>query len=125
MGIESFIKDMTTEEYAVIKAYEFAKHADGYMNFSGEDCAMPMMEKYGYSYELLERMLPISQDVAIKLLHEGCSISILYSDGTRAVTQDEDEIVRHVTKGGFLGVKECDIEYELRQAERFFIGDVI
>ena len=93
------------------------------MNPSPLAGALSDMEKFGYSYSLLERMLPVDEELAIRLFDEGCEVNLLYSDGRKRVVATEEEIEAHVNTRGMLGVTEHDLEYEYKKSEKYFVGE--
>jgi len=125
MHIEQFVANLTLEQTELIKAYEFAKHNNGYLNFCSLKNALLEMEHYGYPFVLTERMIPVDLDIAVKLFHENCEIFLLFPDGKKIAAQEEIDIVTHTNCGGLLGITESGIEHEFRLAENYFLGEVL
>jgi len=125
MNFEQFVFNLTKEQTALIKSYERTKHESGFLNFCSQNDAMSEMEKYGYPYDLTERMLPVDLNVALKLFQEDCEIFLLFPGGMKKAVQEENAIIAHNNKGGQLGVTESCIEQELRLSENYFLGEVL
>jgi len=125
MSVEQFVSNLTTEQAALIKSYEIAKHKDGFLNFCTHENALSEMEEYGYPYELTERMLPVDLDVALKFFQESCEVFLLFPNGEKKEVQEENAIISHGKNGGLLGITENSIEHEFRLSENYFLGEVL
>lgn len=60
------------------------------------------MKEYGY---LWDGMIPVSKNMALKLMSQGYQVYLLYSDNTESAANSIKDIINHARDGGLLGVE--------------------
>ncbi|MEG0570375.1 MAG: YodL domain-containing protein [Oscillospiraceae bacterium] len=66
------------------------------------------MEQYGYKYDEVNKMLPLSNAKAVELFEKDDPIYLLYEDNTEAIPDTKDYVINHFEKGGIAGIEQAD-----------------
>lgn len=68
------------------------------------------MEKYGYSFNDHDKMLPLGKEKAVELFDKDDPVHLLYSNNTEVHSYDRDELIEHLENGGIAGIELEDWE---------------
>lgn len=68
------------------------------------------LQDYGYNFKGAKTMIPLQDKDAVELFESDKPVYLLHENKTKAPAVSKDEIIKHFSHGGIVGIKTSDLK---------------